>query len=114
MLEEELKEKQKEVAFLTDQFEQLKQQGKDGVNIAISVFISYRYRLWTTQYIILMKVFISHTLPCYCRGSGSKQERAAAPGRASTCVWNQGPAYLKSERRAVGNTREIDSPQRRQ
>ena len=39
MLEEELMEKQKEMVFLTDQFEQLKQQGKDEVNIAVSVFI---------------------------------------------------------------------------
>ena len=37
MLEEELKAKQKGMAFLTDQFEQLKQQGEDRVSIAISI-----------------------------------------------------------------------------
>ena len=35
-LEEELQEKQKGLAFLTDQFEQLKQQGKDRVSVANS------------------------------------------------------------------------------
>ena len=33
-LEEELQAKQKAMAFLTDQFEQLKQQGKDRVSVA--------------------------------------------------------------------------------
>ena len=36
MLEEELKAKQKGLAFLTDQFEQLKQQGKDKMSVANS------------------------------------------------------------------------------
>ena len=35
-LEEELQAKQKGMAFLTDQFEQLKQQGKDRVSVADS------------------------------------------------------------------------------
>ena len=35
-LEEELQAKQKGLAFLTDQFEQLKQQGKDRVSVTNS------------------------------------------------------------------------------
>ena len=35
-LEEELQTKQKKLAFLTDQFEQLKQRGKDRMSVANS------------------------------------------------------------------------------
>ena len=47
-LEEELQTKQKGLAFLTDQFEQLKQQGKDRVSVAnsqVKKMLHYRLRV---------------------------------------------------------------------
>ena len=40
-LEEELQAKQKGMSFLIDQFEQLKQQGKDRVSVVNSQFMFY-------------------------------------------------------------------------
>ena len=44
--------------------------------------------------------------------AATKKEQELRLQEELTHVWSQGPADLKSERRAVGNAREVDSPQR--
>ena len=58
-LEEELQAKQKRMSFLTDQFEQLKQQGKDRVSVASSqVKKCFYYKLSEMYMYMYLKKFL--------------------------------------------------------